>query len=183
MPESGGGFVQGYNAQATVDVETMIIAGHHISQQTNDKKEVEPLLTELDKLPKELGEAERAALDNGYFSADNVEKMIQQDIEPYIDRYRQSHNQSLDECLAKPPKVPENATPVEVMQHRIKTDSVQKFYAKRKSTVEPVFGIIKEVMGAQNFMLRGLEAVKGEWRLQCIAYHLKLEAPLMPEID
>lgn len=64
------------------------------------------------------------------------------------------------------------------MPHRIKTDSVQKFYGKRKSTVEPVFGIIKEVMGDQNFMLRGLEAVKGEWRLQCIAYNLKRRGKL-----
>jgi len=69
--------------------------------------------------------------------------------------------------------VPENLTKVEDMQHRMKTVEGKKFYAKRKSTVEPVFGIIKEIMGFRHFRLRGFEAVKGEWTLVCIAYNLK----------
>ena len=173
MPKSGGGFVQGYNAQATVDNDTMLIEGQHVSQKANDKQEVKPALVELNKLPSALGNVERAALDNGYFSANNVDEIIEQDIEPFIASCRQHHNQSLEERLAKPAETLENATKVEDMQYRMKTDEGKKFYAKRKSTVEPVFGIIKEVMGFRRFMLRGIHAVKGEWTLVCIAYNLK----------
>jgi len=121
MSESGGGFVQGYNAQATVDANTMLIISKHISQNSNDKQEVEPALAELAKLPKELGEIERAGADTGYFSGDNVDKFIKQGIEPSIASGRQPHNQRLEERLAEPPAAPENPTPVEAMQHRMKT--------------------------------------------------------------
>jgi len=100
MPKSGGGFIQGYNAQVTHDTETLLIAGHHVSQKTNDKQEVEPALAFLDSLPSALGKVDRAASDTGYFSADNVEKFLERNIEPYIASGRQSHNQSLEERLA-----------------------------------------------------------------------------------
>lgn len=173
MPQSGGGFTQAYNAQATVDGETMLIVAQHISQKTNDKQEVTPALAELGKLPAELGKVERAGLDTGYFSADNVKEFIEQGIEPFIASGRQSHNQRLEERLAEPLEAPENPTPVKAMQHRMKTKEGKTFYAKRKSTIEPVFGIIKEIMGFRHFMLRSLEAAKSEWTLVCIAYNLK----------
>jgi transposase len=173
MPQAGGGFVQAYNSQASVDGETMLIVGEHVSQKSNDKQEVEPALDELAKLPDELGKVKRAGLDTGYFSADNVDKLEQQNIEPFIASGRQSHNQNLEERLADEPEAPEEATPVEAMQHQMKTKKGKEFYAKRKSTVEPVFGIIKEAMGFRHFMLRGIEAVKGEWTLMCLAYNLK----------
>ena len=173
MPQAGGGFVQAYNAQASVDGETMLIVAEHVSQKANDKQEVEPALEELTKLPEELGKVERAGLDTGYFSADNVDKLNQQNIEPFIASGRQSHNQRLEERLADEPEAPEKPTPIEAMQYRMKTKQGKEFYAKRKSTVEPVFGIIKEAMGFRHFMLRGIEAVKGEWTLMCMAYNLK----------
>jgi len=173
MPQAGGGFVQAYNAQAAVDSETMLIVTEHVSQKANDKQEVEPALDELDKLPEELGKVERAGLDTGYFSADNIDKLNEKNIEPFIASGRQSHNQRLEERLADDPKAPKNPSPVEAMQHQMKTKRGKIFYAKRKSTVEPVFGIIKEAMGFRHFMLRGIEAVKGEWTLVCLAYNLK----------
>ena len=134
MPKSGGHFVQGYNAQASVDQPTMIIVGQHVTQNTNDKQEVELAKAELNKLPKKLGQVERAALDNGYFSDDNVNALVDEDIEPYIATGRQSHNQSLEERLAEPPKEPpENATPLEEMQHRLKTEEGKEFYGKDKA--------------------------------------------------
>ncbi|MCP4206701.1 MAG: IS1182 family transposase, partial [Shimia sp.] len=196
LPTSGGGFIQGYNAQASVEIETLLIVGQHMSQKSNDKQEVEPALAELNTLPEAFGKVERAALDNGYFSAANVEKIVAQEIEPYIASARQNHNPTLEErqdvpgqgaanptpVEAVPPSPsvlssevdrPANPTPVEAMQQRMKTAQGKTFYAKRKSTVEPVFGIIKEVMGFRHFLLRGFEAVKGEWTLVCIAYNLK----------
>ena len=64
MPVSGGGFEQAYNAQASVDMETMIIVGNHVSQQPNDKQEVEPALVQLNQLPESLGKVKKAALDS-----------------------------------------------------------------------------------------------------------------------
>ncbi len=89
-------------------------------------------MAELNKLPKELGKIERAALDNGYFSDDNVKALLKEDIEPFIATGRQSHNQSLEERLAEPPSAPpENATSIEKMQHRLKTEKGKEFYGKR----------------------------------------------------
>ncbi len=160
-------------AQLKKEVETMLIVAEHVSQKSNDKQEVEPALDELAKLPEVLGKVERAGLDTGYFSAENVDKLNEQNIEPFIASGRQSHNQRLEERLADDPEAPENPSLVEAMQHRMKTKQGKEFYAKRKSTVEPVFGIIKEAMGFRHFMLRGIEAVKGEWTLMCLAYNLK----------
>ena len=94
-------------------------------------------------------------------------------IEPYITSGRHAHNRSLEERLAPPPSPPQNSDAVAAMKHRLKTEAGKQFYAKRQSTVEPVFGIIKEVMGFRRFMLRGFETVTGEWTLVCIAFNLK----------
>jgi len=82
MPVSGGGFEQAYNAQATVDMATLLIVGAHVTQQANDKQEVEPALQEVGKLPDDLGQVERAALDNGYYSQDNIETLVDQGSNP-----------------------------------------------------------------------------------------------------
>lgn len=173
MPVSGGGFEQAYNAQATVDRATLLVVGAHVTQHVNDKQEVEPALQEMAKLPDELGHVERAALDNGYYSQNNVETLAAQGIEPFIAVGRQSHYEALEARLAPIPEAPENPDAVGAMKHRLKTPEGKAFYAQRKTTVEPVFGIIKEVMGFRRFLLRGLEAVKGEWRLVCLAFNLK----------
>ncbi len=173
MPVSGGGFEQAYNGQASVDMETMLIVGNHVSQQPNDKQEVEPALAQLDQLPESLGQVEKAALDSGFFSEHNTNCFEAKEIEPYITSGRQTHNLSLEERLASPPSPPQNPEAVAAMKHRLQTEAGKEFYAKRKSTVEPVFGIIKEVMGFRRFLLRGFEAVTGEWTLVCIAFNLK----------
>ena len=173
MPTSGGGFEQGYNAHASVDMDTMVIVGNHISQKPNDKQEVEPALAELNQLPETLGRVERAALDSGFFSEDNAQRLTENQIEPYIACGRASHNLTLEERLAIAPAPPENPDVLTAMKHRLKTEVGKQFYARRKSTVEPVFGIIKEVMGFRRFLLRGLNAVTGEWTLVCIAFNLK----------
>lgn len=79
MP-SHDGFVQGYNSQAAVDVETMLIVGTHVSQHTNDKQQVEPMLAELEKLPETLDQANAMLADTGYFSAANVRACGEQHI-------------------------------------------------------------------------------------------------------
>jgi len=86
---------------------------------------------------------------------------------------RQHHNPTLEERFAKAPEAPKDPDSVDAMAHRMKTKAGKEFYAQRKSTVEPVFGIIKEVIGFRRFMLRGLDAVQGEWVLVCMAFNLK----------
>ena len=80
---------------------------------------------------------------------------------------------TLEERFAKAPEAPKDPDLVEAMTHRMKTEAGKEFYAQRKSTVEPVFGIIKEVMGFRRFMLRSLISVQGEWVLVCMAFNLK----------
>ena len=178
MPTAGGGFEQAYNAQASVDLTTMLIVGQHVCQNTNDKQEVAPALAVLAELPDDLGHITRAAADSGYFSQSNTQCFETAGIEPYMPTARQYHNPTLDERFPKENEAAKadavkDSTPVTAMAQRMKTEVGRKFYALRKSTVEPVFGIIKEVMGFRRFMLRGLTSVQGEWTLVCLAFNLK----------
>ncbi|MDD1622149.1 MAG: transposase, partial [Methylococcaceae bacterium] len=172
MP-SHDGFVQGYNSQAAVDVETMLIVGTHVSQQTNDKQQVEPMLAELEKLPETLGQANALLADTGYFSAVNVRACGEQNIEPLIAMGRDSHHAPLAERLAPDAAEPDSDDPVVKMAWYLKTREGKARYAKRKCTVEPVFGNIKQAMGFRQFLLRGLDAVAGEWKLVAMAFNLK----------
>ncbi len=172
MPSSEG-FVQGYNAQAAVDVDSHMIVGNHVSQKANDKEEVEPALNRLKELPEGVGQPQRLLADAGYFSEANVERCQQEGVTPYIASGRESHNRPLAERLRPPPACPADADAVTAMRHRLKTPEGKALYAKRKSTVETVFGVIKEVLGFRRFHLRGFEAVQGEWTLVCMAWNLK----------
>jgi transposase len=167
------GFIQGYNSQAAVDVETMLIVATTVSQQANDKQQVEPMLAEIEKLPEALGQPEVLLADTGYFSADNVKACDEQKIEPLIAMGRDTHHVPLTERLAPDAPEPETDDPVVKMAWKLKTKEGKARYAKRKSTVEPVFGIIKHVLGFRQFSLRGLDAVAGEWKLVTMAFNLK----------
>lgn len=173
MPVSSGGFEQCYNAQASVDIETLLIVGHHLSQNPNDKLEIDPALAVLKSLPGQLGTVDSLLADAGYFSEANVDSCQKEQILPFISAHRDKHNQSLKERFAEPAPLPETANAVEKMTHRLQTQEGRALYAKRKCTVEPVFGIIKAVLGFRQFLLRGVESVRGEWSLVCMAWNLK----------
>jgi transposase len=173
MPVSGGGFEQAYNAQAGVDTESKLIVSTHLTQQTNDKQELKPTLENLAALPEELGKASELLADSGYFSEANVTACEGEEITPYIAVGREQHNQSPFDRFSEPPPLPENADSVTRMRHRLKTKDGKSIYALRKVTSEPVFGVIKAVMGFRSFLLRGYEAAQGEWTLVCLAYNLK----------
>jgi transposase len=173
MPTASGGFEQGYNAQAGVDIDTHLIVEEHVTQHTHDKQEVAPALENLAALPEELGEVEALLADTGYHSEANVERCESAGIEPLIPAKREGHNLPLAERFCEDPEPPSDPTPVEATAHRLQTRVGQTLYAKRKSTVETVFGIIKQVMGFRQFLLRGLRAVQGEWALVCIGWNLR----------
>ena len=168
---SNQGFDQDYNVQVAVTQESMLIVGESLSNHPNDQAEAEPT---LDSIPPALGKPEAGALDNGFFSAHNVELFESREVEPYIATGRDSHNQSWQERFAaEPTPPPEAASPKVRMAYKLKTELGKAIYAARKYTVEPVIGIIKEVLGFRQFSLRGLQAVAGEWCLVCLAFNLK----------
>jgi hypothetical protein len=147
MPTPNG-FEQAYNAQASVDIATHLIVGHHVTQHTNDKQEIEPALAKLGQLPECLGAVENLLADTGYFSQGNVQACCNATIKPYIAQQRQSHNQPLEARHQHQPEIDETTLPpVEAMTHRLTTKTGKALYGKRKSTVETVFGIIKHVLG------------------------------------
>ncbi len=111
--------------------------------------------------------------DSGYFSDANVKACEDKNLTPYIAIDRQKHNQPLWERFREPPPLPDDADSVTRMKHRLQTQAGKKVYAQRKVTSEPFFGIIKAVMGFRSFLLRGFEAVTGEWNLVCMAYNIK----------
>ena len=131
-------------------------------------------------LPEELGNAETLLGDTGYFSAANVEACKTAGIEPLIAMGRQPHHPPWQERFAEAPPAPENPTPVEEMAHRLKTPEGKKLYALRKQIPEPVFGIIKSVLGFRQFSLRGLDKVRGEWSLVTMAWNMKRMFALNP---
>jgi hypothetical protein len=180
MPVAGGGFEQCYNAQAVVAAGSMLVVAVDVVQAPNDKQQLAPMLDKISALPDELGEAETLLADSGYFSEANVEACAVAGIEPLIPQGRQTHYPPLSERFAKAPSAPEHPTPLQTMAHRLKTPEGKNLYALRKQTPEPVFGIIKSVMGFRQFSMRGLEKVRGEWSLVTMAWNIKRMFTLMP---
>jgi Transposase DDE domain len=179
MPVAGGGFEQCYNAQAVVAAGSMLVVAVDVVQAPNDKQQLAPMLDQISALPKGLGQAETLLADSGYFSEANVEACVTAGIEPLIPEGRQAHYPPLGERFANVPPAPDNPTPLETMAHRLKTSEGKKLYALRKQIPEPVFGIIKSVMGFRQFSMRGLEKVRGEWSLVTMAWNLKRMFALM----
>ena len=180
MPVAGGGFDQGYNAQAAVAAGSLLVVAVDVVQAPNDKNQVEPMLDKLGALPEELGEVEHLLADAGYFSAGNVDACEKAGVEPVIAMGRQPHHPPLAERFEKEPEAPKNPTAVEAMAYKLKTPEGRALYALRKQTPEPVFGIIKAVLGFRQFSLRGLEKVRGEWSLVTMAWNLKRMFVLAP---
>jgi len=165
------GFNQHYNVQVAVDQESMLIVGNTLSNHPTDREEALPT---VDAIPAKVGKPKAAALDNGYWSLPNVAGLDERRIEPYIATGRDSHHQSWQERFAQEPEPPdESASLIVQMAYKLKTAIGKLIYGLRKSTAEPVIGIIKETFGFRQFSLRGLVAVASEWCLVCLAYDLK----------
>ena len=165
------GFDQHYNVQVAVDQASRLIAGNTVSNHVNDQGEAIP---SVDAIPAEVGKPAAAALDCGYWSPTTVKELTARGIEPYIATGRDSHHQSWQQRFAQEPEPPPSDASLMVkMAYKLKTDIGKQIYGLRKSTVEPVIGIIKEALGFRQFSLRGMLAVVGEWFLVCLAYNLK----------
>ena len=180
MKVAGGGFEQCYNAQVVVDTDSMLILAHHVTQATNDKEQVAPMVAKVQANPEGLNQPETWLADTGYYSEKNVAACVAADIEPLIAVKRDAHHPGWRERFTEPAPLADDASAVETMKHRLTTRAGRAAYALRKQTVEPVFGIIKSIMGFRQFLLRGLEKVQNEWTLVCLAWNLKRMAKLRP---
>jgi hypothetical protein len=176
---NGQRFEQSYNAQAAVDTETMLVAGEYVTNHANDKQELAPAAGSIDK---EVYKAETVSADSGFFSEEAVKKVENRDEKGeaagpivYCAVEKQSHHRTVKdlEKQEEPAELADGAKEKEEMKRRLKTAEGKAVYKKRKETVEPVFGIIKQALGFRQFLLRGLEKVNLEWGIVCLGYNLK----------
>jgi transposase len=168
---NNSGFDQHYNVQVVVDHDSRLVVGNWLCNHTNDKQAALPT---IDSVPPVVGQPKKANLDTGYFSENNIAGLEARGIDPYIATGRTPHHQGWRAYfLHNPDPLPEGASMMEQMAYKLRTEIGKALYRLRKSTVEPVIGIIKEVLGFRQFSLRGLFAAGGEWTLVCLAYNLK----------
>jgi len=171
---NGNHFEQSYNAQAAVDVESRLIVGQRVSQAPNDKQELVPTLAAI---PAAAGPVALALVDSGFFSEQAVAQVEGAGAGPVVYAAVEKtgpHRSVADlEKKAEPEPPAADASLIEVMRHRLKTATGKTLYKLRQQTVEPVFGIIKSVLGFRQFGLRGRAKVALEWTLVCLAYNLK----------
>lgn len=166
--KTSDGFGQCYNAQAAV-TDDMIIVGGYCNAHVNDKQEFIPV---IDSVPEELGDITDAVADTGYFSEDNIEDCQRLNVTPVISTARDKHNTYLENVL-NPKTYNEPVTAKDRMNKYLSSEEGRNTYKNRKQTVEPVFGIIKEILGFRRFSLRGEFETDCEWSLVCTAYNLK----------
>ena len=177
---NGKHFEQSYNAQAAVDTEgSMLILGGYVTRHANDKRELEAVVGSVSG---EVRTADSVSADSGYFSGEAVAAVEGKDgkgnqtgPEVYCAVEKSRHGRKVEDLEKKPPAgpPPSNMSAKEKMAMKLKTEKGKAVYKKRKETVEPVFGIIKSVMGFRQFMLRGIGKVNTEWALVRTAYNFK----------
>src|SRR5439155_1866386 len=165
--KSPDGFVQGYNVQVAVD-ELQLIVGHAVTQETNDKKQLMPMITTIEQ---QSGDTPSQLLaDAGYCSDVNLAAIADTDIDAYISTRKQKHGERPGPCPRGP--LPTTATIIDRMSRKLHTKTGAAVYAARKGIVEPVIGQIKQARGFRQFLLRGFEKMQGEWSLVCTTHNI-----------
>jgi transposase len=161
------GFIQAYNVQVAVD-ELQLIVAQAVTQETNDKKQLIPMITTI---AQQSGDRPTQLLaDAGYCSDVNLAAIADTEIDAYISTRKQKHGERLGPCPRGP--LPKSATIVDRMSRKLHTKAGAAVYAARKGIVEPVVGQIKQARGFRQFFLRGFEKVQGEWSLVCTTHNI-----------
>jgi transposase len=161
------GFVQAYNTQIAVN-EQQLIVGQAVTQETNDKRQLLPMITIM---AAQSGLTPTHLLaDAGYCSDENLAALAATPIDAYISTRKQKHGERPGPCPRGP--LPKTATRVDRMSRKLHRKVGAAVYAMRKAIVEPVFGQIKQARGFRQFLLRGLEKVQGEWSLVCTTHNI-----------
>ena len=162
------GFVQAYNGQAAVEQSFQLIVGQAVTQEVNDKQQLQPMVETVKKQSGQLPEEFLA--DAGYCSEENIEYTSKKGIDSYIATGRHKHGKPITPC--KPGPLPQGATLVDKMRRKLQTKPGRAIYAARKAIVEPVFGQIKQCRGFRQFLLRGINKVRSEWALVCLTHNI-----------
>ena len=161
------GFVQAYNVQVAVN-DLQLIVGQAVTQETNDKKQLMPMITTIEQ---QSGNTPSQLLaDAGYCSDENLTAIADTTIDAYISTRKQQHGERPGPCPRGP--LPKSATIVDRMSRKLHTKTGAAVYAARKAIVEPVIGQIKQARGFRQFLLRGFEKVQGEWSLVCTTHNI-----------
>lgn len=173
MPDGGrkGSFVQAYNAQIAVDSKAQIIVAAEITQQTNDKQQLAPMLEQV--VTNMQAKPVAVTADTGYFSASQVNDPRADGIDLYIAIGKQKHGQPEPTVVTEsvePPAETESAK--EKMKQKLQSEQGKALYKMRKAIVEPVFGQIKAARGIRAFLLRGIQKASAEWKLICATHNL-----------
>lgn len=167
------GFVQAYNAQAAVEPDLQLIVGQTVTAASNDKEQLLPMLEVVEQ---QSGQRpEEVLADSGYCSEKNLEELDSEEdpercVIGYVATERQKHAEYKEPCPRGP--LPKGATRVDRMRRKLKTKVGKAVYAARKAIVEPVFGQIKQARGFRQFLLRGIDKVRGEWSLVCLTHNI-----------
>ena len=162
------GFVQAYNVQVAVDEVLQLIVGQAVTQETNDKRQLMPMITVIER---QAGDTPTQLLaDAGYCSDVNLEAIADTTIDAYISTRKQKHGERPGPCPRGP--LPKTATVIDRMSRKLHAKTGAAVYAARKGIVEPVIGQIKQARGFRQFLLRGFEKVQGEWSLVCTTHNI-----------
>jgi transposase len=169
-------FAQAYNAQLAVDADgSQLILGAYVSQSSADNNELEPM---VEAVSNNLGQKPQAVLaDRGYINGSSIEQIQGQGIEAYVALSAEAHERrpydlrSEDQRRENPRQY--TAPVLVAMEQKLRSPEGRRRYLRRQASIEPVVGIIKRVLGFEQFSLRGLQKVTLEWTLVCVAYNLK----------
>ena len=162
-------FEQGYNCQVAVDDKSQIIVASGVTQQSNDKQQVKPMVESI-KDNTGGSKPRKVSADTGYFSESNIDYLEGERIDGYLATGKHKHKNIPESAPCG--RIARDATKKERMARKLRTKKGRETYSKRKHIVEPVFGQIKEVRGFRRFLLRGLENVTGEWDLICLTHNV-----------
>lgn len=168
MLKGSDGFLQGYNTQIAVEPVFQLIVGQRVTQAANDKQQMVPLVEAIEEQSGQ--KPEEVLADNGYCSDENLQYLARKRMEGFVATGKQKHRQRREPC--KPGPLPREASRIERMERKLETKVGAAVYATRKWIVEPVFGQIKQARGFRQFLLRGIEKVRGEWALICMTHNL-----------
>jgi transposase len=169
MPAPGGKhFIQAYNAQAAVDSAHQVIVAAELTNQPSDKGQAEPMVevvkANTGQLPQQM------SADAGYFSSNAVKNLVSRGIDVYMPPDKMCHRSTLPP--APRGRIPQGLSIVDRMRRKLRTKKGRRYYALRKELPEPVFGQIKQARGFRQFLLRGLDKVRGEWKFICTGHNL-----------
>ena len=171
--KAGGGFEQAYNAQAAVEPECQLIVGQTLTNEANDKRQLQPLVEAVER---QTGQRPTEVLaDSGYCSEANLEYLASRDepekaVAAWVAVEKTKRN--AEPVAAPRGRPPAGLSLVERMRRKLRTKAGKKVYARRKAIVEPVFGQIKQARGIRQFLLRGMEKAEGEWALICLTHNI-----------